>query len=305
MLTVKELLYIKLVAETQSFSGAAKSAKITQPALSAAIAKVEDKLGGALFYRDSHTVTPTPAGRYIADKSEHLLREFASLSEDFDSLHYRDADTISFGVGVNVADPLLNDAIIAFGRKQKTATPKFQVSYWYELRRALLGGEIDFFIAANHEFVADKELQSEELYVSDIRFYARKGHPLCRKKTLHCTDLINYPVVTYRTLVASKRVRERLTTEEDLRAFEKNFGAGTLHSMHGTLPLIKATNHIAMTERGFYDSEDGSSALQELEVEDFILRLSVKACWRKKYVLSANDRALIDCFKNATTAIRH
>ena len=60
-----------------------------------------------------------------------------------------------------------------------------------------------------------------------------------------------------------------------------------------------------MTERGFYDSEDGSSALQELEVEDFILRLSVKVCWRKKYVLSANDRALIDCFKNAAPAIPH
>ena len=54
MLTVKELLYVKLIAQERSFSSAAKRAKISQPALSAAIAKVEDKLGESLFYRQSY-----------------------------------------------------------------------------------------------------------------------------------------------------------------------------------------------------------------------------------------------------------
>ena len=49
MLTVKELLYIKLVAQERSFSSAAKRAKISQPALSAAIAKAEGKLGSLYF----------------------------------------------------------------------------------------------------------------------------------------------------------------------------------------------------------------------------------------------------------------
>ena len=84
MLTVKELLYIKLIAQERSFSSAAKRAKISQPALSAAIAKVEDKLGESLFYRDSHTVNPTAAGRYIAERSENLINEFESLTSEFE-----------------------------------------------------------------------------------------------------------------------------------------------------------------------------------------------------------------------------
>ena len=302
MLTVKELLYIKLIAEERSFSSAAKRAKISQPALSAAIAKVEDKLGESLFYRDSHTVNPTAAGRYITERSEHLLNEFESLTSEFAHLKNRDTGAIPFGVGVSVADTLLRDAIVAFREENQSVTPRFQVDYWYELRQALLRDDISFFIAANHEFVEDRELSTEELCVSEICFHARKNHPLTKKKIVRCADLINYPLLTYRTLVAKKRVKDRLTTEEQLRAFQKNFVAGTLNSMQGTQPFIEATDYLAMTERGFYNSQSPTSQIQELEVEDFRLKLQIKICWRAKHLLSAREQDLINCFKNAAAA---
>ena len=302
MLTIKELLYVKLVAQEGSFSGAAKRAKISQPALSAAIAKVEDKLGESLFYRDSHTVNPTAGGRYIAERSEHLLDEFENLTSELSNLKNLDAGAIPFGVGVTVADTLLKDAIVTFREKNPTVTPKFQVDYWYELRESLLRGDISFFIAANHEFVEDNELSTEELYVTEICFHARKSHPLTKKKIVSCTDLVNYPLLTYRTLIAKKRVKERLTTEEQLRAFQKNFEAGTLNSMQGTLPFIEATDYLAMTQRGFYDSQSPTSQIQELEIEDFRLKLQIKICWRAKHVLSAREHDLIDCFKNTAAA---
>ena len=302
MLTVKELLYIKLIAEERSFSSAAKRAKISQPALSAAIAKVEDKLRESLFYRDSHTVNPTAAGRYITERSEHLLNEFESLTSEFAHLKNRDTGAIPFGVGVSVADTLLRDAIVAFREENQSVTPRFQVDYWYELRQALLRDDISFFIAANHEFVEDRELSTEELCVSEICFHARKNHPLTKKKIVRCADLINYPLLTYRTLVAKKRVKDRLTTEEQLRAFQKNFVAGTLNSMQGTQPFIEATDYLAMTERGFYNSQSPTSQIQELEVEDFRLKLQIKICWRAKHLLSAREQDLINCFKNAAAA---
>ena len=302
MLTVKELLYIKLIAEERSFSSAAKRAKISQPALSAAIAKVEDKLRESLFYRDSHTVNPTAAGRYITERSEHLLNEFESLTSEFAHLKNRDTGAIPFGVGVSVADTLLRDAIVAFREENQSVTPRFQVDYWYELRQALLRDDISFFIAANHEFVEDRELSTEELCVSEICFHARKNHPLTKKKIVRCADLINYPLLTYRTLVAKKRVKDRLTTEEQLHAFQKNFVAGTLNSMQGTQPFIEATDYLAMTERGFYNSQSPTSQIQELEVEDFRLKLQIKICWRAKHLLSAREQDLINCFKNAAAA---
>ena len=301
MLTIKELLYVKLVGQEGSFSGAAKRAKISQPALSAAIAKVEEKLGESLFYRDSHTMNPTAAGRYIAERSEHLLDEFENLTSEFSNLKNRDAGAIPFGVGVTVADTLLKNAIVSMREKNPTITPKFQVDYWYELRESLLRGDLSFFIAANHEFVEDNALSTEELYVTEICFHARKSHPLTKKKIVRCTDLVNYPLPTYRTRIANKRVKERLKTEEQLRAFQKNFEAGTLNSIH-TLPFIEATDYLAMTERGFYDAQFPASQIQELEIEDFRLKLQIKICCRAKHILSAREQDLINCFKNAAAA---
>ena len=116
---------------------------------------------------------------------------------------------------------------------------------------------------------------------------------------MRCADLINYPLLTYRTLIAKKRVKERLTTEEQLSAFQKNFAAGTLNSMQGTLPFIEGTDYLAMTERGFYDAQSPTSQIQELEIEDFRLKLQIKICWRAKQLLSAREQDLINCFKNA------
>ena len=301
MLTIKELLYVKLVGQEGSFSGAAKRAKISQPALSAAIAKVEEKLGESLFYRDSHTMNPTAAGRYIAERSEHLLDEFENLTSEFSNLKNRDAGAIPFGVGVTVADTLLKNAIVSMREKNPTITPKFQVDYWCELRESLLRGDLSFFIAANHEFVEDNALSTEELYVTEICFHARKSHPLTKKKIVRCTDLVNYPLLAYRTRIANKRVKERLKTEEQLRAFQKNFEAGTLNSIH-TLPFIEATDYLAMTERGFYDAQFPASQIQELEIEDFRLKLQIKICCRAKHILSAREQDLINCFKNAAAA---
>ena len=302
MLTVKELLYIKLVAQERSFSSAAKRAKISQPALSAAIAKAEDKLGESLFYRDSHTVNATAAGRYIAERSEYLLNQFETLTSEFADFKNRDTGAIPFGIGVSVADTLLKDAIVSFQQENQSVTPKFHIDYWYELREALLRDDISFFIAANHEFVEDRELSTEDLYVSEICFHARKNHPLTKKKILRCADLVDLPFLTFRTLIAKKRVKERLTTEKQLRAFQKNFEAGTLNSMQGTLPFIEATDYLAMTERGFYDAQFPASQIQELEIEDFRLKLQIKICWRAKQLLSAREQDLINCFKNAAAS---
>jgi len=120
-----------------------------------------------------------------------------------------------------------------------------------------------------------------------------------RKKIVSCADLVNYPLLTYRTLIAKKRVRERLTTEAQLRAFQKNFEAGTLNSMQGTLPFIEATDYLAMTERGFYDAQSPASQIEELEIKDFRLKLQIKICCRAKHMLSAREQDLINCFKNA------
>ncbi|MEZ4408579.1 MAG: LysR family transcriptional regulator [Polyangiales bacterium] len=61
-LTLRQLQYAVAVAEHRSFRRAAELCHVSQPALSAQVAQLEDALGVRLFERDRRRVMPTAAG---------------------------------------------------------------------------------------------------------------------------------------------------------------------------------------------------------------------------------------------------
>lgn len=82
------LRYFLAVAETGNFSRAARRVSVTQPTLSAGIAKLERELGARLFDRDRQRVALTPAGsrflvraRRIAAEYEHALVELSGVTD--------------------------------------------------------------------------------------------------------------------------------------------------------------------------------------------------------------------------------
>ncbi|MDO4572544.1 MAG: LysR family transcriptional regulator, partial [Clostridia bacterium] len=60
---LSHLRYFSIVAEEENITRAAKRLFISQPALSATIARLEKELGFALFRRDSNRISLTDAGR--------------------------------------------------------------------------------------------------------------------------------------------------------------------------------------------------------------------------------------------------
>ena len=78
--------YILAIAEEGSFKNAAQKLHVTQPALSIALKKYEEKIGLSLFDRRMHPFLITPAGqvmvqniRRISREEEKMLTELADL----------------------------------------------------------------------------------------------------------------------------------------------------------------------------------------------------------------------------------
>ena len=68
-----QIRHFAAVAETGSFTRAAKRAAVSQPALSASIAKLEEELRVKLFHRSAKSVTLTPAGRRFHMTAQEVL----------------------------------------------------------------------------------------------------------------------------------------------------------------------------------------------------------------------------------------
>jgi DNA-binding transcriptional LysR family regulator len=78
---VRELRYFIAVAEELNFTRAAERLGIAQPPLSAAIAKLERKLGARLLERTSRRVSLTPAGAVLAGQGRIALEALGAAVE--------------------------------------------------------------------------------------------------------------------------------------------------------------------------------------------------------------------------------
>ena len=80
-MTIQQFEYILAIEEHGSFSKAAGSKFISQPALSMMVQKLEDELGLKIFDRGKKPILPTADGQPILDQARVILREIERLHE--------------------------------------------------------------------------------------------------------------------------------------------------------------------------------------------------------------------------------
>jgi len=80
-LTIRDLEYVVAVAQTLHFGKAAQACRVSQPALSAQIKKVEDLLGLRIFERTNRRVSIGDKGKAIVEQANRILEEVNRLSE--------------------------------------------------------------------------------------------------------------------------------------------------------------------------------------------------------------------------------
>lgn len=81
MVTLKQMRCLVAVSETLHFHRAAERCHISQPALSAQIAQLEESLGVMLVERTRRHVLMTPIGREVTERAKAILRDVEDLQD--------------------------------------------------------------------------------------------------------------------------------------------------------------------------------------------------------------------------------
>jgi len=165
------------VVDQGSFSGAARSLRRAQSAVSYAIANLEGQLRVSLFQRFNQRPALTHAGHA-------LLADVRKVLSDVDALHARAAglsrgleSELRIGVGVMFPIPKLTAALVDFQQQFPTVPVHVQVDPPNDVVRAVLEGRLGIGIAS----VADRsmdELIREPLEPVEFIPVAAPTHPL-------------------------------------------------------------------------------------------------------------------------------
>ena len=80
-MTIQQLTYFRVLAETRHMGRAAEKLFLAQSSLSSAVAKLESELGVLLFERRGHHLVLTAEGTALLAHAETVLREVEETTE--------------------------------------------------------------------------------------------------------------------------------------------------------------------------------------------------------------------------------
>ena len=180
------------VIETGSFSGAARQLRIGQPAVSKAVAQIEERLGVRLLLRTTHGLSPTESGQNFYEHAKRAIEEA------------EEADLAARGARAALSGRLRICAAVTFARLlvvPHLATfleqhPALDVDVVLDDRNIdLVEAGIDIALRmgslTDSSLTARKIGQSRRLVLATPSYFAKRGEPRSP------TDLVRHQAVIY------------------------------------------------------------------------------------------------------------
>lgn len=191
---LRQLTRFLAVYDHGSLAHAARELGLTQQALSASLANLEEELGTRLFDRGPGGVTrPTECGEALVPHARSQLEADRRAVEALRRISEGHEGTVTVGVGEAFAGEIIVAAAAAMHAEHPGVRINLIEGYSEHLRHRLYDGEFDFIAAGISSFEVDDAFTREQIYTTDDVVVCRAGHPLARKRKLTLADLVGYP----------------------------------------------------------------------------------------------------------------
>jgi DNA-binding transcriptional LysR family regulator len=281
---VRALRYSLAIARFGSFTRAAESLHVAQPALSVAIKKLEAELGVTLFVRKAHRVEPTIEGGILLARAERIFNEMDSaIHEIADAVELR-SGVVRLGMPPMFGLEYFPSVIAQF----HAAYPKISMTMIEgsadEVGGLLDAGAIDIAMIESRR--VRPQWKQVQVGREEMVLCVAPGHPLAKRKSIPGSELDGLPMVLFNGTFIQREILDKLC---------KRGGAKP--------EVVLQSNSVALIRRAVADGLGAATLLRSLAAgtpplvavsfePKEILRFSL--CWRDENYLSKANRALVD-----------
>jgi len=194
---LRQLQFFLEVEKQQSFTKAAKSMFVAQPAISKSIAKLEQELGVILFKRAEKKVTLTPEGLEFFPHAKNMIEEAALAKLKMEELSGLEKGTVTLGLPSMAGSFYFPNIIVAF----KQAFPHLILTVveagTKEIKKMIEEDEIDLGVIIEDTQAADKldifPFLNEEMVVC-----VTTSHPLAHLSSISYEALAHEPLILFK-----------------------------------------------------------------------------------------------------------
>lgn len=221
----RQLEYMIAIAENKSISKAAESLYISQSGLNQQLIKLEKELGTQLFYRSTHYLSPTAAGKIYINNARLMLQLKKTTYTQIGDLVDSNTGEINLGLTAEHGIDLFTDVWPAFRDKYPGVTLNLYEGIVRNQNKMLLSGHLDM------GFVMVRKCDRIKLHYIPL-FHERlvlgvpRQHPLAREygakpgEPLSTIDLALFSEEEFSLIFAGSTQRAALRPAFEAAGFE-------------------------------------------------------------------------------------
>jgi len=187
MASISQLEYAIAVDTHRHFARAAKACYVTQPTLSAQLAKLEDEIGVILFDRSAQPIVPTSEGLAILIQARIVVAEFRKISAIASGATQEVAGELTIGVIPTVEPYLVPLFLEDFSRAHQKLKIEVREMTTAQITEGLARETVDVGILAVP--VEGINFSTRFLYREPFYLYANKSHHLAQRKKVKASDI--------------------------------------------------------------------------------------------------------------------
>ncbi len=286
-ITLKQLKILEAIVANVSYTQAAKSLFMTQPAISMQVKQMEEQIGLPLFDRDGKKVSPTQAGRellYYAENIRQQLEEAAQVMEELKGMK-RGKLHLTMASTANYFAPQL---IAAFHHQYPAAQVTLDVSNRTGLLNALDHNDTDMVIMGTPP--QSHKLTGIPFIDNPLVVIAAPSHPLAKRQKIRLAEVANEPFIVREGDSGTRMAVEAFFAQHDLQlitSMEMNRSEAIKQAVMAELGLGIVSLHTIEMELAL-------KRLTILNVEDF----PIMRQWHIVHRSGKRFAAIPEAFKN-------
>lgn len=273
------------IAESGSFTQAAESLHLSQPAVSKRIGALEEQIGQPLFDRVGRRVSLTDAGRTLLPYARKVLQDLEDGRRALSHLHEKVAGRLSIGTSHHIGLHRLPPVLRAFTQQYPEVDLDLHFMDSEVACQAVLAGKLELgIVTLPTQPLA--QLEMRPVWDDPLSVVVAPEHPLARRRGVRLPDLAAHPAV----LPDAATYTHRIVT----RALQQ----------HGLTPRIRMATNYLETLKMLVAIGLGWSVLPDSMIDGTIRRLAIPqlqlhrelgAVWHERRTLSGAATALLAC----------
>ncbi|MEE9343345.1 MAG: LysR family transcriptional regulator [Gammaproteobacteria bacterium] len=265
----RRLQVFHTVARLLSFTKAAETLHMTQPAVTFQVRQLEEYFNTRLFDRTHNRISLTPAGQCVHEYAEKIFKEYAEMESAVREMIGDISGVLVIGASTTIAEYMLPALLGDFKRQYPDVNVQLKVSNSDGIVQMVENNVIDLGVVESQ--VLNKNLVVEVCRMDQLVAVLSPQHPLINRDSMTPKELLEYPYICREEGSGTREVISDYMEQQGIQANQitVSMELGSPESVKGA---VEAGMGVAIVSRATVQKELRLGTLIAVKLEPLLER---------------------------------